>query len=219
MPPAAAADPMEALSDGEIGPLYWVCGKERFLVDRAVARIKERVLDPRTRDFNYDLFYAKEAGAAKIVQSSRTLPMMAKRRLIIVRDGDALDAKGLEPLLPYVASPAPETCLVFVADTADAKQKKFFTAFGKHGVVLKFEPLKDRQLPAFIRDEAKARKVKLDNGVAELLAEEVGAELGPLVDAVEHLLGEGELGRGRGHGASSGGVGIGTGRRRPYEFP
>src|SRR4051812_30518692 len=113
-----AQDPFEQLGDGE-GPLYWICGKERFLVDRAVTGIKERVLDPRTRDFNYDLFYAKEAGAPRIVGAARTLPMMAKRRLLIIRDADALDAKGLEPLIPYVGDPAPESCLVFVAEAAD----------------------------------------------------------------------------------------------------
>src|SRR2546427_6198642 len=63
---AMAGDPLDGL-DGEPGPLYWVCGKERFLVDRAVARLKERALEARTRDFNYDLLYAKEAGPQKIL--------------------------------------------------------------------------------------------------------------------------------------------------------
>src|SRR5439155_8012432 len=35
--------------------------------------------------------------------------------------------------------------------------------------------------------EAKARKVKFEPGAAELLIEEVGADLGPLVDAIERL--------------------------------
>ena len=59
-------DPLAILTDGEPGPLYFIYGKERFLVDRAVAILKERVLDPRTRDFNYDSVYAKETPAAKI---------------------------------------------------------------------------------------------------------------------------------------------------------
>ena len=34
---------------------------ERFLVDRAVEILRGKVLDPRTKDFNYDLFQGKEA--------------------------------------------------------------------------------------------------------------------------------------------------------------
>jgi len=176
----------DLVPDGEPGPLYWIHGRERFLVDRAVAQLKERVLDPRTRDFNYDLLYGKEAGAAKVLAAARTLPMMARRRLVIVRDADGLDAKQLEQLAPYVEAPSPETCLVFVAEKADTRLK-FFGAFRKKGVLLKLDPLGERQLPGFLRDEARARKVRLEAGAAELLADEVGADLGQLVDAVERL--------------------------------
>ena len=111
---AAGADPLAPLREGEPGPLYFLYGKERYLVDRAVDLLRARVLDPRTRDFNYELFYGKEAGAARIVQAARTLPMMAKRRLILVRDADEMKADELAALIPYVNDPAPESCLVFV---------------------------------------------------------------------------------------------------------
>ncbi len=182
----ATGDPLDEVREGDLAPLYWIHGKERFLVDRAVAILRERALDPRTRDFNYDLLYGKEAGAQKILGASRTLPMMAKRRLVIVRDADGLDAKALEALSPYVASPVPETVLAFVAEKADMRMK-FFTTFKKRGVLLKLDPLMDRQLPAFLRSEAQARGLRFEAGAAELIAEEVGADLGQLVDAVERL--------------------------------
>jgi DNA polymerase-3 subunit delta len=181
-----AIESFAALDSGEPGPLYWIYGKERFLVDRAVAQLKERVLDPRTRDFNYDLLYAKEAGPQKILAAARTLPMMARRRLVMVRDADALDAKQLEQLVPYVENPAPETCLLFVAEKVDSRIK-FFGTFRKHGVLLRLDPLAERQLPGFLREEAKARKIRFEAGAAELIADEIGADLGQLVDAVERL--------------------------------
>jgi DNA polymerase-3 subunit delta len=185
-PAMTPGDPLAPIREGDPAPLYWIHGKERFLVDRAVALLKERVLAAATRDFNYDLFYGKEAGAQKILAAARTLPMMAKRRLIVVRDADGLDAKQLGELAPYVESPSPESCVVFVADKADLRMK-FFGPFKKKGVLLKLDPLPDRQIPAFVRSEAAARGLKLEGGAAELIADEVGAELGQLVDAVERL--------------------------------
>ncbi len=186
MPPAANADPLAPLRSGEPGPLYLVHGKERFLVDRAVDLLRERVLDPRTRDFNYEVFYGKEAGASRIVQAARTLPMMAKRRLVLVRDVDEMKADELAALIPYVQSPCAETCLVLVAEKVDARLK-LFTAWKKTGQTLKLDPLYERQLPGFVREEARARGVKFEAGAAELLCDEVGAELGQLADAVERL--------------------------------
>ncbi|HEX6839736.1 MAG TPA: DNA polymerase III subunit delta [Polyangia bacterium] len=174
------------MREGEPGPLYFVHGKERYLVDRAVELLRARVLDPRTRDFNYELFYGKEAGAARIAQAARTLPMMAKRRLVLVRDADEMTGDELGALIPYVSDPAPESCLVFVAEKAD-QRLKFFSAFKKHGVMLKLDPLYERQLPDFVRGEAKARGVTLAPDAVTMIVDEIGADLGQLADAVERL--------------------------------
>src|SRR6476659_9382715 len=180
------ADPLAPLREGEPGPLYFLHGKERYLVDRAVDLLRARVLDPRTKDFNYELFYGKEAGASRIAQAARTLPMMAKRRLVLVRDADEMKADELAGLSSYVSDPAPETCMVFVAEKAD-QRLKFFTAFKKHGVLIKLDPLYERQLPDFVRGEAKARGVTLAPDAITMIVDEIGAELGQLADAVERL--------------------------------
>jgi DNA polymerase III subunit delta len=186
MPRPTGNDPLATLREGEPGPLYFIHGKERYLVDRAVDILRARVLDPRTRDFNYELFYGKEAGAARIVQASRSLPMMAKRRLVLVRDADDMKADELAALISYVQSPSPETCLVFVGEKIDSRMK-FFTAFKKTGELIKLDPLYERQLPDFVRGEARARGVKIDADAVTMIVGEIGAELGQLADAVERL--------------------------------
>ena len=183
---AGSGDPLAQLRQGDPGPLYFIYGKERFLVDRAVDLVREKALDPRTRDFNYELLYGKEAGASRILQAARTLPMMAKRRLILVRDADEMKADELAGLIPYLSNPAPETCLVFVGEKID-QRIKFFTEFKKKGVLIKLDPLYERQLPGFVRDEARLKSVSFEAGAAELLSDEIGADLGQLADAVERL--------------------------------
>jgi DNA polymerase-3 subunit delta len=182
----SGSDPLAPLREGEPGPLYFLHGKERYLLDRAVDLLRTRVLDPRTRDFNYELFYGKEAGASRIVQAARTLPMMAKRRLILVRDADEMKADELAGMVSYVSDPAPESCVVFVGEKADMRLK-FFTAFKKHGVLVKLDPLYERQLPDFVRGETKARGVTLSPDAIAMVVDEIGADLGQLADAVERL--------------------------------
>jgi DNA polymerase-3 subunit delta len=186
MAPPPTGDPLAPLRSGEIGPLYFLYGKERFLLDRAVDLVRSRALDPRTRDFNYEMFQGKEATAARIVAAARTLPMMAKRRLVLVRDADEAKTDELNGLVPYLQKPAVETCLVFVGEKPN-QTTKFFTAFKKAGIVLKLDPLPERRLADFVREEARARGVSLEAGVAELVRDEAGPELGQLADAVERL--------------------------------
>jgi DNA polymerase-3 subunit delta len=97
-----------------------------------------------------------------------------------------MKAEELGGLSSYVADPAPETCLVFVAEKAD-QRLKFFTAFKKHGVLVKLDPLYERQLPDFVRGEARARSVTIAPDAVTMIVDEIGAELGQLADAVERL--------------------------------
>jgi DNA polymerase III subunit delta len=183
---AGNPDPLAPVREGEPGPLYLLYGKERFLVDRGVELLRQRVLDPRTKDFNAELFHGKDGDPARIVQAARTLPMMAKRRFVLVRDIDEMKADAMSQLVPYVQAAAKETCLVLTAEKVD-QRLKLFTAWKKHGVMVKLDPLYERQLPAFVREEARARNVKLEAGAAELLSDEIGADLGQLADALERL--------------------------------
>ncbi len=187
--PTVSQDPLAPLTAAlqtQAPPLVFLTGKERFLIDRAVEAIKAAVLEPATKDFNYDQMFAKETGAAKILSCAKTLPMMAKRRLVLVRDADELSADELAQLGKYVEAPAPETCLVFLAEKVDLRLR-FFNLFRKHGLLLKLDPLSDKQLPGFVEGEARRLKVDLQSGTAARLAEEIGPDLGQLADALERL--------------------------------
>lgn len=167
-------------------PLVYLCGDEKFLIDRALELIKSALLVPATRDFNYETLHGKEATPARILSCARTLPMMAPRRLVVVRDADTMSADELNQLSSYISNPAPETCLCFIAEKADLRLK-FFTLWKKHGLLLKLDLLSERQLPSFVEAEAKRLKVILESGVAGRIAEEIGSDLGQLASALERL--------------------------------
>lgn len=187
-------DPLAALlavlaamqQGGAPPPLILLAGSCHFYLDRAVAAVKAAVLQPATADFNYDLLYAKEAGVARVMACAKTLPMMASHRLVLVRDCEDWSASDLAALLPYLQSPGPETCLCLITEKADMRQK-FFTTFQKVGLLLKLEPPSERQLAGFVEAEAKHKKLGLQAGVASRIADEIGADLGQIVDALERL--------------------------------
>jgi len=174
------------LRRGEIAPIYCLYGKERFLLGRVLDALRAAVLEPATKDFNHDVLDAK-AGAPAIVAAARTLPMMAKRRLVVVRGADEIKADAAEPLLAYVADPAPETVLVLLCEKVDARQKLFAT-IKKKGALAAFDPPRDRELYSFIVAEARARGGGIEESAARLLAEIVGPDLGQLAQAVEKLV-------------------------------
>ncbi len=76
---------LEELKGHDIKPVYAFFGEEAFFLDRlqeaAMAAVPEEA-----RDFNMDVLYGDEVNAGKVVTMCRSFPMMADRRMVIVRD-------------------------------------------------------------------------------------------------------------------------------------
>ncbi|MEX0679970.1 MAG: DNA polymerase III subunit delta [Balneolales bacterium] len=75
---------------GELGglntkPVYAILSPEKFFSDRlqdaAIATVPEEA-----RDFNLDILYGLEVNVNKVVDICRSYPMMAERRVVVVRD-------------------------------------------------------------------------------------------------------------------------------------
>jgi DNA polymerase-3 subunit delta len=190
MPPAPAQDGdlIGAIEGGRIDPIYALHGAERFLVDRCLAAIRKAVLGSASggASFNHDVFELKETPLSTVVSTARTMPMMAKRRLVVAKGIDEVKAPDLEPLLPYVADPNPSTCLVLVGDKVDTRYKVFL-ALRKGGYLHEFPALRDRELGSWLAREARARQVTLNQDAAMALAEIAGPALGRLSQALEQL--------------------------------
>jgi DNA polymerase-3 subunit delta len=176
-----------AVARGEIAPIYCLSG-ERYLVDAAAAAIRAAVLAEAgaAAAFNQDVFDLKEKGLGAALGTARTLPMLAKRRLVVGKAIDEVKAADLEPLADYAEDPNPATCLLLVADKVDVRFKAF-QALKKRGYLHVFAPLRDQALGGWLRAEARARQVTLAADAAEALATAAGPDLGRLSQALDLL--------------------------------
>jgi len=176
-----------AIAAGQLDPVYCLHGAERFLIDRCVLALRAAVLGPGAgHGLNHDVFELKEAGLTAALNAAQTLPMFAKRRLVVGRGIDLLKSEELEGLADYVGDPNPSTCLVLTGEKIDGRWKPF-QVMRKAGFVHEFPRLRDRELPSWIAREASARKIAIDADGAQALAEAAGSDLGRLSQALEQL--------------------------------
>jgi len=176
-----------AVKRGEIAPIYCFSG-ERFLVDGAAAAVRAAVLAEAgaAAAFNHDTFELKESGLGAAMGTARTLPMMAKRRLVVGKSIDEVKSADLEPLVDYIEDPNPSTCLLLIADKVDVRLKAF-AALRKRGYLHVFAPLRDNALAGWLRTEAKSRGIDIKPDAAGALSMLAGPDLGRLAQALEQL--------------------------------
>lgn len=186
---AAAGDAYTALlrdlAAGKRAAVYYLCG-EAYPRDRVAEALRRSLVGGALEGFNFDALRAKDAGVAGILAAVRTVPMLGGERLVQVRDADGLTADELARLIPYLENPSPFAVLLLLADKADLRAK-FFNVVKKHGVLQRFEPLRDRQAAAWVAAEALRSGVRLQSGAAERLASAVGTEMGQLASALERV--------------------------------
>jgi DNA polymerase-3 subunit delta len=166
-----------------LDPVYVLHSEHPILVERAVAAIRDAAVPPNARGFNYDVVEGKPSGG-KIVALAQTLPMMAERRMVLVRDLGLMPADDAEPLLAYFAKPNPSTVIVAVTSKLDKRLKTFATASKKGWLHVLEAP---RQLQPWLREEAKAKGVAIESSAVARLIDTVGGDLSRLALAVEQL--------------------------------
>jgi DNA polymerase-3 subunit delta len=194
--------PDQALAEaaqGELRPVYLVAGEEAYLASGVVQALKAACLKGGIAGLNEDQYQAGEAEIDKVLAAARTLPMMAKRRYVLLRglerwepkagsksEGKVTDKDPLEKLLDYAKAPSPSTVLVLLGGGID-KRRKLYTQAKADGFLVVCEPLSRSDLPQWIEQRVRARGCSINPSVADLLAELTGPELSPVADAVERL--------------------------------
>lgn len=180
----AAAGDLQAAE--AVPPVCVIVGSERVLAERAVSALRTFALGDGPPGFNDDLFQGQGLSAQSVIAAARTMPMMAARRLVLVRSVDAVSSSELEALTIYLQKPCPETLLVMVGEKLDGRGK-FAKAAREACAWFESEPPKQHEMAQLAEREAKARGHRLSATAAEALAEFLGPDLSALDDALERL--------------------------------
>lgn len=180
------SDVTQRADQGSLDPVYVFVGTERLLVERAVEAIRRAIDAQGAPGFNVDIFDGKGLDASTVSAAARTLPMMADRRLVLVRHVDAMTPTEQRQLADYLDDPADSACLVLTASKLDGREKLAKSA-KKCGVLFEAKPMRGRELREFVRAEAQSRGHHIAPQATEALLEAVGDDLGAIDDAMERL--------------------------------
>jgi DNA polymerase-3 subunit delta len=188
--PVTYGESGKLLSQGDVAPAYYFFGPVDILKDEALAGLLDRVLDPSLRDFNYDQRSATQLQAEDVESLCTTLPMMADRRVVVIRDVEswAKKARAKSAVLRYLDRPALETVLVLVQGGAEPDADTELVA---RATAIDFQPLTDAKAEKWVARRADQQGVVLEPAATRLLLNAVEGDLGWLAAELAKLAGLG----------------------------
>ena len=174
----------EALTDRKFATAYYFYGEDEYQKDEALRRLVDAAVDPSTRDFNLDQRRGSELDAAGVSSLVGVPPMMADRRVVVIRDVTGLKKDAHSALEKYLDSPSAETLVVMTAP-ADAKDDK---ALSTRAVAVEFKSLNDGQVPKWIQARAAEAGATITPEAAALLHAAVGSDLAQMSVELNKLI-------------------------------
>ncbi len=166
--------------------IYVLYGEETFLIDEALAVLKNKTLVESAQDFNFDLFVAPDVSPGHVRDAVETLPVMCERRLIIVKHVENFKDEAWEELMPVIDSPVDSATLVLVASKLD-KRKKSVKRLQEQAVFVELKKPFDNQIPMWIDYIAHLNDVTFASEAVSALQELVGTNLSELNNEVKKI--------------------------------
>lgn len=161
---------------------------EPLLADRYAEAIVGAIVDPASKDLAYAAYYADETPPGEIVLDAQTLPFLAERRVILVRNAERYNTEsGAGPLLDYLADPSESTVLLLIAGKLD-KRTKFYKICQKAGATIECPALRHEEVIEWVGEEARARGVTMGQDAIRALVDRVGNHLSDVDNALTNVI-------------------------------
>jgi DNA polymerase-3 subunit delta len=181
----------EDVRAGRVKPLYFLHGPEEFMKREFLRELTAAVLPGGDRTFNLDILYGDEFDAQSFDERVQAFPLFAARRLVVLRNFDALSTALRERVIAR-ASALPDG-LVLVVESALEKletvaHKKMAETAAKNGVVASCASLDESETLERVLARLRREEFRVDPDALDLLIESVGTALIDLSNEVDKIV-------------------------------
>ena len=188
MSPSPVADAKTlrtATKERAFAPVYYLHGDDDYLKDEELKRVIDAAADPATRDFNLELLRGADLDAETLGSIVGTPPMMADRRVVVIRDVHALKKDARAMLDKYLRNPAPDILLLLVSPCT----AKTDAGLVKTTSAVVFHPLTGARIPNWITYYVEHDLgSSITPGAVTMLQEAVGTDLAQLRIELDKLV-------------------------------
>lgn len=194
MPSHSWDDLYKAIRKGPLPAAVYLYGLEDPLKDDAVKELLDKALDKGLRDFNLDTRSASSLQPDDVATLLTTLPMMADRRVVIIRDVEAWNkkARAKQAVLDCLAKPSPETLLILVQNAGDPEKPKDNDPdpdLARHSYTVNCDRLPFDRAVKWVSRRAEEMGLAVAADALDHMVKVWECELGPLRSELEKLAG------------------------------
>ncbi|OCL25235.1 DNA polymerase III subunit delta [Orenia metallireducens] len=174
----------------QLDSVYLIYGEDRYLIEEFIEGFIDKFASKELKDFNLNIIEEDDQLVARLINSVKTLPFMAEKRIVIVYTYDLFKKKikDVEIIHDLLADFPESTILLFVSYQKPKKGLRIFKEVKKIGQILKFEALKYKKLDDWIANQINSYGYQIENSAITLLEEAFNNDLQRLDSEINKII-------------------------------
>ena len=175
-----------AFRHGNFKPLYFLYGEEGFLMDELQRLLIANALDEAERAFNLDIVYGHDTEAAAVLALCASYPVMAQRRVVVVRSFEQL--KDNQRFAAYAEQPNPTAVVLLLCGKKPNLSTHPYRGLRTHAEWAELKPLRADKMSGWVQQRIKERGYRIAPDAVQMLADFVGTNLQAASAEIDKLL-------------------------------
>jgi len=178
---------LKDINEGNIAFAYYLLGKEKFFQDQILASLTQKVFPERaSKDLNLTILYGSENTLSELISACLSYPMLAERKLVIVRDFDKMKISDPEALQKYLDNPQKSTCLVLSA--SEKGRAKIYEHIAKTVQTIDCAPIPEYKVGDWISNHCRQLGRNIEPQAIQFLIALLGSSLLGLDQEIKKII-------------------------------
>ncbi len=180
---------LSLIKQEKIYPVYLFYGKENYLKEDILKKLRNRLIDPVYRELNYKVFYGEKLSINEVINDLKTLPMISEHKLVVIKEAEKINKNDETKLADYFnrLSLKNNFSTLIIIYKESNPNKKLITAIRKVGIAANFNITDKVKLALWINSKFKQSNKKITQEGIFYLQSIVDSDLGRLFNEIEKI--------------------------------
>jgi DNA polymerase-3 subunit delta len=173
----------------KIYPVYLFYGKENYLKEDILKKLRNRLIDPAYRELNYKVFYGEKISINEVINDLETLPLISEHKLVVIKEADKINKNDEIKLIDYFNRLSLKNIFstLIIIYKESSPNKELVTAIKKVGVVSNFSITDKAKLTLWINSKFRQSNKNITQEGLFYLQSIMGSDLGRLFNEIEKI--------------------------------
>ena len=180
---------LSLIKQEKIYPVYLFYGKENYLKEDILKKLRNRLIDPVYRELNYKVFYGEKLSINEVINDLYTLPLISKHKLAVIKEAEKINKNDETKLIGYFNRLSLKNIFstLIIIYKEGRPNKELITAIKRIGIAANFGITDKEKLVLWIKSKFRQSNKKITQEAIFYLQSIVGSDLGRLFNEIEKI--------------------------------